>query len=150
MPEDTPSGGSKPDAVSISVSQSGWAPRTVLELDHVYEALGHKRRRYLCYTLLESTQWSPTELAAKVAAYENGCLESAVTTDQRKRVSTSLAHVHVPKLADEDVIRFDGTDEMIRPGPNARQVLLALEGMEASVDSEREEHTRSEIDDDEA
>lgn len=27
----------------------------ILELDHVYEALGHPRRRYLCYTLFEDT-----------------------------------------------------------------------------------------------
>lgn len=31
-------------------------PPDVLELEPVYEALGHPRHRYLCYTLLEDTE----------------------------------------------------------------------------------------------
>jgi hypothetical protein len=125
-----------------SISVSGQVPQDILELDHVYEALGHPRRRYLCYTLLESTEWSLPELAVKIVAYENDCSTSEVTDHQRERVYVSLYHVHVPKLVDEEVIQFDETTETITPGPNAQQVLLALEGMGATIDAQQEEHAR--------
>jgi len=150
MPEDPPEEGTQSQNRSTAIPQSDRTPREILELDHVYEALGHKRRRYLCYTLLESTEWSLTDLATKIAAYENDCFESDVPASQREQVFVSLYHVHVPKLVAEDVIRFDETDEVIEPGPNARQVLLALEGMGATVDVEQEAHARSEIGDDES
>ncbi|MUV58028.1 hypothetical protein [Halogeometricum sp. CBA1124] len=120
--------------------------RAVLELDHVYEALGHPRRRYLCYTLLESTEWSLTDLATKIAAWENDVPEGAVTEDQRERVYVSLYHAHVPKLADERVVAFDDASETITFAENAEQVLTALQGMGASLDANQEAHARGEMD----
>ncbi|NKE35787.1 hypothetical protein GWG54_08130 [Natronococcus sp. JC468] len=122
-------------------------PRGILELDHVYEALGHPRRRYLCYTLLEDTEWSLTDLATKLAAWENDRPEHEVTARQRERAYVSLYHAHVPKLVDEGVITFDDASETIAAAENAAQVLAALEGMGASVDSTQETHARSEMDD---
>jgi hypothetical protein len=134
--------GEESNPVNDSISLSGQVSQGVLELDHVYEALGHPRRRYLCYTLFKATEWSLSELAVKVAAYENDCSTSEVTDHQRERVYVSLYHVHVPKLVDEGVIHFDETTETITPGPNTQQVLLALEGMGATIDAEQEEHAR--------
>jgi len=130
------------NSVGDSISLGGQVPQGILELDHVYEALGRPRRRYLCYTLLEATEWSLTDLAVKIAAYENDYSTSEVTDHQRERVYVSLYHVHVPKLVDEGVVHFDETTETITPGPNAQQVLLALEGMGATIDAEQEEHAR--------
>lgn len=58
-------------------------PPGTLKIEPVYEALGHPRRRYLCYTLLEATEWSLTDLATKTAAWEDGVPEHAVTDAQR-------------------------------------------------------------------
>lgn len=119
----------------------------ILELDHVYESLCHPRRRYLCYSLLESTQWSLTDLATKITAWEDDVPDHAVTEQQRERVYVSLYHAHVPKLVAEDVIAFDDVNETITPAENADQVLAALEGVGASLDSSQETHARGEMDD---
>ncbi|MFC6976219.1 hypothetical protein ACFQL1_18485 [Halomicroarcula sp. GCM10025709] len=118
----------------------------MLEVETVYEALGHPRRRYLCYTLLEDTEWTLTELATKIAAWENDVPEHAVTNDRREAVYVSLYHAHVPKLVDEGVIAFDETTETITVAEHAEQVLAALEGMGASLDASQETHAREEID----
>jgi hypothetical protein len=121
----------------------------ILELDHVYEALGHPRRRYLCYSLLEDTQWSLTDLATTIAAWENDVPEHEVAANQRERVYVSLYHAHVPKLVDEGVIAFDDATETITPAENADQVLAALEGVGASLDSTQETHARGDTGDEE-
>ncbi|WP_276276369.1 DUF7344 domain-containing protein [Haloarcula regularis] len=100
-----------------------------LELDPVYEALGHPRRRYLCYTLLEDTEWSLNDLATKIVAWETDVPEHAVTEAQREEVYVSLYHAHVPKLVDEGVITFDEATERITTAEHADQVLAALEAM---------------------
>jgi hypothetical protein len=121
-------------------------PPGILEIEPVYQALGHSRRRYLCYTLLEDTEWSLTDLATKIAAWEHDVPEHAVTDAQREGVYVSLYHAHVPKLVDEGVITFDEMTETITTAEHAEQVMAALEGMGASLDSNQETHARSEID----
>lgn len=133
------------DGAASDVTPSEDAPALspdVLELDPVYEALGHPRRRYLCYTLLEDVEWSLTDLATKIAAWEHDVAAADVTAARRKRVYVSLYHAHVPKLVDEGVITFDETTERIAAGEHAAQVLAALRGMGASLDSDQEEHAR--------
>lgn len=119
----------------------------VLGLDHVYRALAHPRRRYLCYTLLGGASWSLSDLATRIAAWENGASEDAVTECQRQRVIVSLYHAHVPKLVDDDIVAFDEASETIRPAGNATQVLSVLEAIEGSVDGRQEAHARDETDD---
>lgn len=118
----------------------------VLEVDPVYEALEHSRRRYLCYTLFEGAEWSLTGLATKVAAWESDVPEREVSADDREAVYVSLYHVHVPKLVDVGVIEFDEADETITRGPTAERVLAALEGVGASLDADQEAHARGETD----
>ncbi|MFB6185162.1 MAG: hypothetical protein ABEI96_11455 [Haloarculaceae archaeon] len=125
------------------------SPPAILEIEPVYEALGHPRRRYLCYTLFEDTEWSLTDLATKIAAWENDVPEHTVTEVQREDVYVSLYHAHVPKLVDEGIITFDGATETITTTEHAEQVLTALEGMGASLDSNQEMHARSEMDEQE-
>lgn len=131
---------------SVSLTDSGPPSPDILELDHVYEALAKPRRRYLCYTLLEDTEWSLDELATKIAAWENDVPEHAVTERQQERVYVSLYHGHVPKLVDEGVITFDDVTETIRTAEHAEQVLLALHGMGASLDNSQEAHARRDMD----
>ena len=119
----------------------------VLKLDHVHEALGHPRRRYLCYTLLERTEWSLTDLATKIAAWEDDVPEHEVGDDQRTAVYVSLYHTHVPNLVEREVVSYDPETETLSTAANAQQVLSALEGMGASLNGTLETHARSEMDD---
>lgn len=119
----------------------------VLELDPVFEALAHPRRRYLLYTLLEDTEWSLREIAAKVAAWEDGPPSRTVTDDEVERVYVSLYHNHVPKLADDGIVEFAEAEETIRRGDNADQVLAVLENAGGSRDSEQEAHARMDYND---
>lgn len=115
---------------------------SVLELNHVFDALAHQRRRYLLYTLLEDEEWSLRELAVKVAAWEQGVSRESVADEEVERVYVSLYHNHVPKLADEGIVEFVEADETIRPATNAEQVLAVLANAGGSSDSEQEAHAR--------
>lgn len=134
-------------SASTGASQKRTLSPDVLELDHVYSTLSHSRRRFLCYTLLEDTEWSLSDLATKIAAWENDVPEHAVTAQQRDRVYVSLYHAHVPKLVDEGVITFDDTSETIVAARHAEQVLTALEAIGTALDNEQEQHARDEMDD---
>lgn len=144
--EDDVSGDPKQEHSVERVISENDIPEAILELDHVFEALAHPRRRYLLYTLQEGTEWTLTELATKLAARENDLAEESVGRDEHSRVYTSLYHAHVPKLVDSDVLTFETGAEIIRPGPNAEQVLAVLEGAGASFDSRQEAHARREND----
>ena len=120
--------------------------RSVLELQPVFEAIAHPRRRYLVYTLAEETEWSLDDLATKLAAWETDTPEANIATLTRQEMSTSLYHTHIPKLVDLDVIEFDAATETITPGPHAVQVLTVLEGAGGSLDNRQETHARSEFD----
>ena len=118
----------------------------VLELQPVFEAIAHPRRRYLVYTLAEETKWSLDDLATKLAAWETDTPEANIATITRQEMSTSLYHTHIPKLVDLAVIEFDAATETITPGPHAVQVLTVLEGAGGSLDNRQETHARSELD----
>ena len=145
---DEPTRGGDTGVESESASGGDFAPsRELLELDHVYEALGHPRRRYLCYTLLEDEEWTLDELATKIAAWEGDVSEHAVADRQRQQAYVSLYHAHVPKLADDGIISFDPATETIRAAENADQVLATLEGLKASLDDGQDAHARGQGDD---
>ena len=108
-------------------------PRAVLEQDHVYAAVGHSRRRYLCYALFGKTEWSLTELATKTAALEQDVPEHEIQETQREQMYISLYHTHVPKLAEAGVLEFDENAEMIRADRNIDQVLTVLEAIAADL-----------------
>jgi hypothetical protein len=117
-------------------------PPNVLEIDHVYSALAHPRRRHLCDTLRREGERRLPELASRIAAWENDVPVEAVTADQRDEVYVSLYHAHVPKLVDVGVLAFDEEREVITPDDHAEQVLAALDGIGSSVDSRQERHTK--------
>ena len=121
--------------------------KEILELNHVFQALAKSRRRYLVYTLKSKTEWELTEIATKIASWEMDTPEQEVPEEDIELTYASLYHAHVPKLVDEGVIEFEKSTEVIRPGPNAPQVLAALAGAGASLDMRQESHARSEMND---
>ena len=116
---------------------------SVLELDEVFAALGHPRRRYLVYTLANGgSEATLPELAAKIAAWEEGIPAGEVSEENRKRVHVSLYHSHVPKLADLGIIEYhEGEDSIVR-ARNTTQVEAVLDGAGAEFDSRQEDHAK--------
>ncbi|QLG29818.1 hypothetical protein HUG10_19595 (plasmid) [Halorarum halophilum] len=118
-------------------------PRDVLDMEFVYEALAHSRRRYLIYSLLSSTRWSLDDLATKLVAWERDSSEAEVAPLHRDEMYVSLFHVHIPKLVELDILAFEaGDEEVIRAAENVPQVLAVLEGAGASLDAAQELHAR--------
>jgi len=128
--------GDSEDVVDAGASDVPGAedPRDVLELDHVYEALDHPRRRRVCSLLADDDEWRLSELARSVAALEDGVPADAVSESSRERVYVSLYHSHVPKLAACGVVSFDADAETLSTAEHADQVLAALDAVGASVD----------------
>lgn len=122
-------------------------PEEVLELEFVYQALAHPRRRYVVYSLLSETRWTLTELATKLVSWEGDVPEDQVAPGHCDDAYVSLYHAHVPKLIDLDIVRYAGEDdEVIVAAGNAPQVLAVLEGAGASIDVAQETHARRNYD----
>ena len=127
------------------VNTDPWNPDPIppiLELDHVFEALGHPRRRYLLYTLLEETEWTLWDLASKIAAWEYEYDDQPPPEAAVENVYVSLRHNHVPKLAEDEIVAFSEPEEMIAPASNTQQVLDVLESAGGSTDTRLETHAR--------
>jgi hypothetical protein len=127
---------------SVQPDLSAAVSSAVLSLDHVFEALEHPRRRYVCYALSERDEWSLPELATRIVAWERSVDPGSVDGEDRETVLISLYHSHVPTLRDRGVVQFDEAAGTVTPGENADQVLAALEGVGASLDSRQEAHAR--------
>ncbi|MFB6096932.1 MAG: hypothetical protein ABEJ74_06055 [Haloferacaceae archaeon] len=112
----------------------------VLRTDRVFGAIDHPRRRYLLYALVTDGAWALEELATKLVAWERDVDENAVFEDERDRMYVSLYHVHVPKLVEYGVIRFDEETETISRGEHAEQVIAVLDNIGGSLDSQQEQH----------
>lgn len=119
------------------------SPPAVLEMDLAFEALAHRRRRYLLYTLLEDRMWNLEELAEKITAWEADTARTIRVDDAVEQVYVSLYHNHVPKLVEDEIIEFDEMTETITRGPHAEQVLAVLETAGGSADSQLEAHART-------
>lgn len=147
MNDDTRDGRTDTDSLSSSGFETALA-EDILELDHVFAALGHPRRRYLSYMQLRKTEWSLVELAKQIATWEHDCPEHAVEKELWEPIYVSLYHTHVPRLVDEDVVAFDEETELVRAAENLHQVRRALEGIGTSTDAAQEAHAQEEGGDD--
>lgn len=122
----------------------------VLTADSVFEVLSDSRRRYLLFLLRGGSEWSLSEVATKIAAWENGLPERAVDEGERTRVYISLYHAHVPLLCEHGVVTFDETTERISPGPDADRVVAVLAAAGGGLDAfaDAEPSGRAEVNDD--
>jgi hypothetical protein len=144
-PERFSSGGEMQSDAGEYIRTAQPLSKEVLEMEFVYEALSHPRRRYIVYSLLSKKRWTLSELATKFVAWEREIPEEDVTDDERDEAYVSFYHTHVPKLVDLDIVEFeDGErDEVVVAAENAVQVLTVLEGVGTSIDTRQEKHARS-------
>ena len=89
-----------------------------LTKDEIYQLLSNQRRRDILTHVLGSGEITKTELTDVLTELESG---ENYDSDERKRVLVSLHQVHLPKLADMDVIEYEN-ERVVRPGPNAHLV----------------------------
>lgn len=79
-----------------------------------FEILGKRRRRYALYYLRRFHCANLEELADHIATVESR-LSPAKSSEQLYRtVATDLHHVHLPKLADMEVVSYDTQRRVIR------------------------------------
>lgn len=125
----------------------GEGHEALLDLDSVFSALAHPRRRYLFYSVVNdrSTDTLP-ELARKLAAFEQDKPLDEVTEDERRRVHVSLYHSHIPALAAHGILEYDYKEDTIIPARNIEQVQAVLDGASGELDVRQEAHARAEDD----
>lgn len=79
-----------------------------LTKDTLFHLLENRRRRWtIRYLKRRGGRAELGDLAEQVAAWENGITPNQVTSNQRKRIYTSLQQRHVPQLDEAGVVDFD-------------------------------------------
>lgn len=90
-----------------------------LPLDALAALLGNARRRFvLRYLQLRDAPVPIEELAEAVARWECDDLDE-VTPHRKDCIRASLHHVHLPKLADAGLVRYDRAGDRTWPLENA-------------------------------
>ena len=133
----------EPTEAKDTVSDPDGAPDPILELDEVFVALGHPRRRYLLYALVNGSTEAPlSDLAADIAAWELDKPASEITAAEQRDVHISLYHSHIPRLASLGIVDYHEAENVIVRAVNTAQVQAVLEGAGAELDSRQESHAR--------
>lgn len=85
------------------------------ELSAVFHVLRAKRRRLAIAILDRDGEQNLRELAKKIAAIEFDTPVRSVSNDQYRNVYNSLAQMHLPTLAEEDIVKYDSDRQTIAP-----------------------------------
>jgi DNA-binding transcriptional ArsR family regulator len=94
-----------------------------LSQDVIFDILSSPRRRYVLYYLRkEGGPIDLTQLAERVAAWENKTTVENLTNQERKRVYVSLYQTHVPKLSDVGIVSYDQESGMVDITEQAHEV----------------------------
>lgn len=102
-----------------------------LSQDVVFDILSSPRRRYVLYHLRSTGEpVQLTDLAEKVAAWENDVDPDEITDQERKRVYVSLYQTHIPRLADAGFINYDKKSGQIAPADRTARIDKYLESPE--------------------
>lgn len=103
---------------------------TKLDTDTIFELLANQRRRNILSHLTEHrTPIAMADLAVEVTASETGISPRVSQIEKGEEISVhrSLVHVHVPKLADANVVEYDHDRETVALGANADHLLSLLD-----------------------
>lgn len=102
-----------------------------LSQDEIFGILSNQRRRYAIHHLHQNGDRADLgELAEKIAAWENDIDVNAVSSDERKRVYTSLQQFHLPKLDEQGILEFDDREGLVELNSIADDVDVYLEVVE--------------------
>ncbi|SEW22961.1 hypothetical protein SAMN05216285_3198 [Natrinema salifodinae] len=91
--------------------------------DVVFDLLANQRRRYVLRCLQKfEDRIALTDVADEIARWENETNHMDISEEEVERVATSLYHVHIPKLADADVVEYDQEQNVVALSKNAEQL----------------------------
>lgn len=95
--------------------RSGRAVRTP-SFDALFDLLAERRRRYALYALIGTDDGvaDVETLADEVAMWEARGDDATVTESRREAVADELREVHLPRLADADVVEYDARSDVVR------------------------------------
>jgi len=100
----------------------------VLSRDDLFSMLRNERRREVIHYLGEHDEpVDLRDLSEHIAAIENDCEASEVTYKQRKRVQTALYQMHLPKLAEQEIVAYDRRAGRVELATRAEDCLPYLE-----------------------
>lgn len=77
------------------------------DLDTVFDLLSKPRCRYILYYFLENQHTNVEMLGEQIAAWERGSESQSVADSGHQRITISLLHNHLPRLADHGIVEFD-------------------------------------------
>lgn len=120
--------GAEPDGIATGADEESVS----VSRDEIFELLSNHRRRYTLHHLQHTDgNVELGELSEQVAAWENDSTVENVSSDERKRVYTSLQQFHLPKLDEQNVVAFDdrsGTVELSEQASDLDVYLEVVEG----------------------
>ena len=77
----------------------------------------HHRRIVLAVLATERRSLTVNDLATVIARHNHHAPLMAVSTEESRRIRTSLHHVHIPKLADRSLVDYDRERQLVEPTP---------------------------------
>lgn len=83
--------------------------------DRFYAALASRARRRTLHHLLDQGECTVEELATVLAGWDAVGREEATTTYGRRDRELELVHVHLPMLADADLVEYERGDVAVEP-----------------------------------
>jgi hypothetical protein len=99
-----------------------------LSKGEIFDVLQNQRRRYvLQYLKRFDGPVSLSDLATQVAAWEYRTPVEEVSTDQKKRVYTTLQQTHLQKLQEAGIVEYDPDENLIRPTTHTDDLSVYLE-----------------------
>lgn len=97
-----------------------------LTLDHILRLLADSRRRVVLTLLQEHGSLRLPDLAEEVVRIETDTSIPELTEEEITRVYMELWHVHIPKLAEADVIEYDQQHDVVLLGDSIEEVAKFL------------------------
>lgn len=103
-------------------------------MDDLLRVLADSRRRQVISCLRRADEGlSLPRLARLVAAREVDVPPEEAPTDVIQRWYLSLYHIHIPKLADVALVRFDEEEGVVREGRAVPEVHNLLDGFQTTM-----------------
>lgn len=94
-----------------------------IDESEVFHILGNDRRREIITNIADRSEGiAVSDLAQEIARREGGDMDPS--KDLYKSVYVSLQQTHLPKLAEEGIIRYDRETNRVEPGPRLDEVTV--------------------------
>ena len=99
-----------------------------LSKDDLFDILSNHRRRYvLHYLQRHDDPVSLGDLSEQIAAWENSISLNDITSNDRKRVYTSLQQFHLPKMKQRGVVEYDHRESTVELSSEADDLTIYLD-----------------------